>query len=140
VAKFLEDKFPELRGHITGGLYPAPPIAEFFTSVLSVCQFIGIAWMMVGGDKLLRMLPFYRTGPLPAFYWTIQDNPIPLAIALFLLAPQFIGKLQANGAFEIYLDNEDTIIFSKLKTGALPTADQLIEGLVAAGLKLHSET
>ena len=87
MAIFLEDKFPELRGHITGGDYPAPPIAELLTHVLSALQLIGIIWMVLGGDKLLRMLPFYKTGPLPAFYWTIQDNPVPLAIGLYFAGP-----------------------------------------------------
>ena len=136
VAQFLEHKFPELRGgRITGGIFPAPPIAAFLASLISFFQLIGIAWMIVGGDKLLRMLPFYRTGPLPSFYWTVQDNPMPIAIFLFLLAPQAVAKLQTNGAFEIYLE-ETIVIFSKLKSGTLPTVDQLVQPLVAAGLTL----
>lgn len=61
---------------------------------------------------------------------------MPLAIFLFLVSPQLIGKMQSNGAFEIYLDG-DIVIFSKLKTGAFPTAEQLIQSLVAAGIKLR---
>lgn len=131
VAKFLEENFPELKGKITGGLYPAPPVAEFVGHIISIMQFVGIAWMIVGGDKLIRM--FGYRGPLPQFYWTVQDNPVPLGIFLFLLAPQIVGKLRSNGAFEIYLDNE--IVFSKLEKGGLPTVDDLINPFIAAGFK-----
>lgn len=130
MAKFLEDKFPELKGKITGDIFPTPPIGEFMSNGISLLQFVGIAWMILGGDKLLRMVG-YNT--LPSFYWTIQDNPVPLAIFLFLLAPNMVAKLSSgNGAFEIYLDEE--IVFSKLESGAFPTIDQLIDPLVKAGL------
>lgn len=139
MAKFLADSFPELRGdgRITGGLYPAPPLAAFLTHAVSALQLLALAWMLVGGSRLFRALvPGYRTTgrPLPAWYWTVQDNPVPIAIFLFLLAPQLVAKMQASGAFEIYLDHDDTAIFSKLQTGALPTVEQLLEPLVAAGL------
>jgi selT/selW/selH-like putative selenoprotein len=134
VAEFLQNNFPELRGKITGADY-SRPIVEFLSNAISFCQVIIIAWMVVGGEKLLRMLPFYRTGPLPSFYWTVQHNPIPVAIFLFLLAPQVIKKMQSNGAFEVFLDN-DILIFSKLKTGNLPAVDQLVQPLVEAGLKM----
>lgn len=131
VAKFLEDKFPELKGKIVGGLYPAPPAAEFASNVLSILQLIGIAWMVVGGDKLLRMIGF--KGPLPGFYWTVQDNAVPLMIGLFLLAPQIVSSLSNKGAFEIYLG--DTEIYSKMANGKMPSAEELVEPLVALGLQ-----
>lgn len=134
MAELLQDKFPELRGKITGAEYPAP-IIEFFSNAISFCQLVLITWMVLGGEKLLRMLPFYRTGPLPSFYRTIQDNPVPLAILMFLLAPQVIRKMQSNGAFEVFLD-DGILIFSKLKTGELPDVDQLVKLLVEAGLKM----
>ena len=131
VAQFLEENFPELKGHITGGLKPMPPIGEFLQNVLAFFQFTGLAWMVMGGEKLLRMVGFRNQ--LPSFYWTVQENPVPMAVFLFLLAPQIIGKFQANGAFEIYLDEKE--VFSKLAKGGMPTVDDLIKPLVAAGLE-----
>jgi hypothetical protein len=90
VAQFLAENFPELQGKITGGLYPVPPAAEFAANIISILQLVGIAWMVMGGDKLLRMVGF--KGSLPAFYWTIQDNSMPIMIGLFLLAPQFVNS------------------------------------------------
>ena len=129
VAKFLDDKFPG-QLEIDGGLYPAPPIAETLGHVVAILQLIGVAWMVLGGDKLLRMVGFRN---LPGFYWTIQDNAVPMAMFLFLIAPQLLAGFANNGAFEIYL--EDQTIFSKLNTGRLPTVDDLVPPLVATGLQ-----
>lgn len=131
VAQFLAENFPELQGKITGGLYPVPPAAEFAANIISILQLVGIAWMVMGGDKLLRMVGF--KGSLPAFYWTIQDNSMPIMIGLFLLAPQVVNSFSNNGAFEIYLG--DDTIFSKIETGGMPTSEQLIASLKAIGLQ-----
>jgi selT/selW/selH-like putative selenoprotein len=131
VAQFLESEFPELRGNISGNIYPLPPIAALLTNVLTVFQMCGMAWIMLGGDKLFRMIGYRNE--LPAFYHTIQNNPIPIGMFLFLLAPQMIGKFQNNGAFEIYLDDKE--IFSKLAVGSFPRGDYLVSALVSAGLK-----
>ena len=135
VAQFLAENFPELQGKITGGLYPTPPLAEFAANIISVLQMVGIAWMVMGGEKLLRMVGF--KGPLPSFYWTIQDNPMPIMIGLFLLAPQVVNSFSNNGAFEIYL-GQDTI-FSKIETGGMPTAEQLVTALKAIGLQYNGK-
>lgn len=131
VAQFLEQNFPELKGKIAGGIYPAPPAAEFAANVVSVLQLVGIGWMVMGGDRLLRLVGF--RGPLPQFYWTIQDNAVPFAIGLFLIAPQLIGAFTKTGAFEISLG--DTTVYSKLEQGKLPTTEALVEPLKALGLK-----
>jgi len=80
---------------------------------------------------MFRMVGF--KGPLPSIYWTINDNPVPIMIGLFLLAPQIVGSFSNNGAFEIYLGDE--VIFSKIEKGGMPTAEQLIEPLKALGLQ-----
>lgn len=136
VVKFLEDNFPELKGNISGDLYPVPPIAEFLKNILSLVQMGALAWMVMGGDKLLRMIGF--RGDLPGFYWTIQENPVPVAVFVFLLAPQLIQLTESKGAFEIYLDNDE--IFSMLKTGSMPSATDLVSVLSARGLKYTGES
>lgn len=130
VAQFLADNFPELQGKIQGGIYPAPPVAEFASNIISLLQLVGIAWMVMGGDKLLRMVGF--KGPLPSIYFTIQENSMPILIGLFLLAPQIIGSFSNNGAFEIYLGDDK--VFSKIESGGMPTAEQLIASLKTMGL------
>jgi thioredoxin reductase-like selenoprotein T len=129
VAKFLEQNFPGLQ--IEGDLYPAPPVAEFAMNVLSFLQFTALAWMVVGGEKILRTIGFRTT--LPSFYYVIHENPVPLAIFLFLIAPQLIQGLGPKGAFEIFLNEKQ--IFSRLSTGNFPGVEDLIKPLQAAGLK-----
>ena len=131
VAQFLADNFPELQGKIQGGLYPVPPAAELASSIISFLQLVGVAWMVVGGDKLCRMVGF--RGPLPSIYFTIQENSMPILIGLFLLAPQIVNSFSNNGAFEIYLGDDK--VFSKIDSGGMPTAEQLIATLKSMGLK-----
>jgi selT/selW/selH-like putative selenoprotein len=47
-----------------------------------------------------------------------------------------VANLRTNGAFEIYLD--DAMIYSKLESGNMPTIDDLVKPLVAAGLQHES--
>jgi thioredoxin reductase-like selenoprotein T len=130
VTRFLEQNFPNDLLQIEGGLYPAPPIAEFAMNVLSFFQFTALAWMVLGGDKILRMVGF--RSQLPGFYYTITDNGVALAIFIFLIAPQLIQRLGPQGAFELFLDGKE--IFSRLKTGNFPGVDDLVKPLKAVGL------
>lgn len=144
VTNFLEEQFPELRGKITGGNFPIPPYVEFLTNILTCIQLFGVAWMMLGGDKLLNLIGYTNnnsnnannngnTNQLPQFYYIIQNNAVPIGMFIYLLAPQLLGKFQTNGGFEIYLNNK--IMFSKLSTGRLPGIDDLVNPLLKAGLQ-----
>jgi selT/selW/selH-like putative selenoprotein len=134
VAKFLKEKFPDVE--VTGDVYPMSPIIVFALQLLSMIQILAIGWMIFGGPTLLRTLKLARENqPLPTWYYTIQENGVPLAIFLFLLAPNIVQNLgNTKGAFEIFLN--DTIVFSKLKTGTFPTSDDIINPLIQAGAKM----
>jgi selT/selW/selH-like putative selenoprotein len=137
VKQFLESKFPELQGKITGGTYPPPPYASFLSSIVMVLQAATILWFLVGGDKVFLYLG-YTPQTLPPIYYTIQENSFALAMAVFLIIPQLFSKLIVTGAFEVYLENtgHQQIIHSKIATGNFPTADDLIAGFVQAGFRL----
>ena len=140
VAQFLEMQFPELQGRIQGGNFPPPPVIEFLTKLLTILQLVGMAWMMMGGDKLLRLLRLVDANArqMPAYYYTIQQHLVQIGILLYLLMPQILGKFTINGAFELYLDNNENLIWSKLQEGRFPTQTELIQMMVAAGLKQHT--
>jgi len=70
------------------------PIVEFGSHVLFLLELVGLLWMFIGGDKLIRMVGY--KGPLPKLYWTIQDNYILFLIALYLLAPQIMKTLMSK--------------------------------------------
>jgi thioredoxin reductase-like selenoprotein T len=134
VAKFLKEKFPDVQ--VTGDVYPMSPIFVFMLQLLSMIQLLAIGWMIFGGPTLLRTIKLVRANqPLPSWYYTIQENGVPIAIFLFLLAPNIVQNMgNTKGAFEIYLN--DAIVYSKLKTGSLPTKDDLINPLISAGVKM----
>ena len=134
MAKFLEEKFPDVK--VTGDVYPMSPIFIFALQILSMVQLLAIGWMIFGGPTLLRTMKLVRGNqPLPPWYNIVQENGVPIAIFLFLLAPNIIQNIgNTKGAFEVYLN--DTIVFSKLKSGALPTVDDLINPLIHAGVKM----
>lgn len=131
MAQFLEKNFPDLRGNIVGELYPVPPMVEFATNVISLLQLMALSWMVIGGEKVVRMTG-YR-GPLPSLYWRIQENAMPIAIVLFLIVPQVVNSFRNSGAFEIYFG--ETEIYSKLATGSMPNKNQIAEPLKALGLR-----
>lgn len=130
--QFLEQSFPELKGKITAEQYPPPPIPLFLSNVLTLIQLLGLLWVILG-EKLWRFIGYKNNRPLPHFVYTVQNNPFPIMIFIYLLAPNIIGKFVNSGAFEIYLN--DIIIFSKLQSGHFPDKDYLIKLLTTDGLK-----
>lgn len=85
VAEFLQKNFPELRGKVRGGNYPLPPMVELLLNVLSFVQLVGMLWMVLGGDTLLRWIGMVRYDNqnrpiLPAWYYKIQENTIQVRV------------------------------------------------------------
>jgi len=117
-----------------GENYPAPPIVELLQRLLSYVQIFAMAWIVLGGEKLMGMLGYGGNNPrpLPAFYWTVQNYGMQIMMGLFFVLPQILNSYFISGAFEVYLDDQE--IYSKLKTGSLPEANNLVKSLVDAGL------
>ena len=130
IQKFLEEQFPELRGKITGGKYPVPPILELVENVMSMCQLVGMAWIVFGGQTLFRVVGF--TEPPRAFY-VIQEYGFQIGVGVFLLIPQLINQFAVSGAFEIVLDGQ-SVVWSKLNQGRFPSGPELISSLESLGL------
>lgn len=135
VKGWLEGAFPELRGHVTGGNYPPPPIVELLTNFLSVFQLLGII-IAVTGDSIFRMFGFQRT---PAWFEDVTKNGVPIMIFLYLVLPQILSSYVVSGAFEVMFDGND-LIFSKIATGRMPQANDLIAPLTKAGLAYASQS
>ena len=131
VAKFLEDTFPELKGKVEGGDYPASPLVELLQNVLSVVQLVGLLWAVMGGETLLGYLG-YKAHNLPGWYYTISNNSMQIAVAIFLLAPQIVSRMSITGAFEIYYNDQQ--VWSKLSAGSFPSRDELVAQLNKLGL------
>lgn len=128
VKEFLEASFPELRGRVTGENYPPPPVIGMFVNFLSVVQLFFIAAMFMG-DGIWSFLRFQQP---PEIWFTAKQYGMQIGIAVFLLVPQIINSYVITGAFEVALDG--TVVFSKLETGKMPQAEELIAPFEAAGL------
>jgi selT/selW/selH-like putative selenoprotein len=146
VAQFLKQQaqYPD-QLRIEGGVYPAPPVVEFLTKIMSYLQLAGLAWMVVGLPALCRLVGYTR--PPPAWTRTVEANAMPLGALLFLIAPQFLAAYQTTGAFELMVadgSNADgsspshALMFSKLEAGRFPTQEELLQGMQAVGIELRS--
>ena len=109
-------------------------MVELAQRILQYLQLTGLAWMILGGETLLGFLGYGgNTGrPLPQLYWTIQNYSFQILMVLYFILPQFVNSFFISGAFEVYLDDQE--IFSKLKTGSMPTTTVLTAALENAGL------
>jgi len=134
VQGFLEGQFPELQGKVTGANYPIPPVIELVSSILSMVQVFGMAWMIFGGQTVFSFLGFSEP---PAIYHTVQEYSMQIGIMLFFLLPQLVARFTTTGAFEIVLDGQK-VIWSKLEEGRFPSADELTNPLIKLGLKAAS--
>lgn len=132
VKGFLETQFPELRGKITGGNYPTPPVLELLQNIVSLFQMVAMAWIVFGGEAVFRFIGF--STPPPIFY-TIKEFGTQIAVGLFLLVPQLLARFSTTGAFEVVLDGQN-VIWSKLAEGRFPSADELTNPLVTLGLAM----
>jgi selT/selW/selH-like putative selenoprotein len=119
--KFVEENYPEYRGKIEGDIYPPPPGAALFVTVMSYLWFGGII-IMVTGDSLFQALQI----PIPEIVKTIQNNKLPFFIGLFLMN-NIANGMVATGAFEVYLG--DQLIFSKLQANRFPKSDDIVQAL-----------
>jgi selT/selW/selH-like putative selenoprotein len=134
VKQFLEESFPS--ASVVGGNAPPSPYIEFASHVVTLLQVASIAWFLVGGEKIFVSFLRYPRNNLPRIYYTLQQNAVPLALAIFLLLPPVVSRIGGNaGAFEVFLDPGSRLVYSKLNTGVFPSKEDLVNGLVKAGLQ-----
>lgn len=141
VQQFLKKNFPELNGKIQPMEYSPSELHSNLQSFVKLLQIIGMAWMIVGGDKLLKLVGYGTTpnNPLPNWYWQIQKNGMTCVFILFFFIPQILNSFASKDAFEIYLDGD--LLFSRLdgdkmgENSGFPTAEQLIKVLKEKGLQ-----
>jgi selT/selW/selH-like putative selenoprotein len=128
VKKFAESKYPELRGNISGGLYPPPLYAELFAALMSYVWTIGIM-LILGVTHIFKALGV----PEPQLITWISNNKGNTFVILFLLN-SVANSMVATGAFEVYLN--DIQVYSKLASHRFPAADELVSAFAAHGLSL----
>jgi selT/selW/selH-like putative selenoprotein len=126
--KFLEGEFEHLT--VTGENYPVPPVIQLLLSLVQVLQLFSMAAALFG-DTIWTWVGVRRP---PSLYYTAKDYSVAYFVILFLVVPKFFTRWTVTGAFEVVLDGV-TMVYSKLETGKMPSAEDLTQPLVAAGLE-----
>ncbi|CAM9761163.1 unnamed protein product [Discosporangium mesarthrocarpum] len=128
--QFLQANFPELRepGAVRGELFNPPSWALALAQAGQLVQMCGMG-LALGGGFLFGTLGL----PEPPFQPFIQANRVGVVIGLFFLN-SLASSFVATGAFEVTVDGE--LVFSKLREGAFPTGEFIMQALQSRGLHL----
>jgi selT/selW/selH-like putative selenoprotein len=125
--KYLESEFPGL--HVDGDNYPPPPLIELLMKVLQGIQLMAMG-LIIFGDGLWTNILRFRAVPL--FYYKVKEYSFQMGVLVFFILPQMLNKYIVTGAFEMILDG--VTVYSKLETGRMPHAGDLLAPLEASGL------
>jgi selT/selW/selH-like putative selenoprotein len=130
VKRFIESKYPEFRGNISGGNYPPGPFAEISATIAGYLWIGGIA-LLLAGDIIFRTLGITP----PSWYETMKANKVMCFIGLFIMN-SLGSSMMTTGAFEVYL-NDEHVLFSRLQSGGtrLPSGDDLMRSLKEFGIE-----
>mmetsp|Transcript_32257 Transcript_32257/g.37886 ORF Transcript_32257/g.37886 Transcript_32257/m.37886 type:complete len:140 (-) Transcript_32257:382-801(-) len=126
--EFLEIRYPEFRGQIQGGNYPPPYHAVVASQCAQLAQW-GAIILMFGGDAVFQAIGMTVH---PEWYTYIKENKMSTFIGIFF-ANSVAQSMTSTGAFEVTVDGHT--LYSKLETGRMPTAGDLVTAL--AGLGIH---
>ena len=123
--QFLEDAYPQITT-IDAEQYPPPPVGLFAQQIAGMAQIATLA-LMIGGEGVFRLFG----APTPNWYGGFKENKM-FAFGCVWMANNIAAGMVATGAFEIVVG--DRTIYSKLETGRLPNAKDVIDGLRRVGL------
>jgi selT/selW/selH-like putative selenoprotein len=127
---FLEQKYPQLVGHIQGENYPLSPAVQALVSGAAFLQIFGVCFVFMG-NRLFTTLGI----PTPPWFGWMQENKMMTIGGLFVVN-SVVQSSAATGAFEISYNGES--VFSKLETGRMPNLREILNNLNAAGLAEES--
>lgn len=117
-ADIIVDKFPNIK--IEEKTYPPPPINQQVASAIYAFKFLFILLILTKVDI------FQKIGvPSPALYTWSVNNVTYASLMTYFVCKAVETQLLSTGAFEITMDN--TLLWSKLDTGRIPTVDELLK-------------
>lgn len=124
---YLQGEFPGI--YIDGENYPPPPIIELLMKLLQAIQLLAMGLIIFGDGMWTNIL---RLRSIPSFYVKVKEYSFQTGILVFFILPQMLNKYIITGAFEMILDG--VTVYSKLHTGRMPNAIDLVTPLEAIGL------
>lgn len=126
IKAYIERKYPDLDIQIHGSYYPPSYNSVVISNFTTYLWYAGLA-LLVFGEHLFKTLGIEE----PAFYKQMKQNPYATFIGLFLLN-SYGNSMLSTGAFEVKLDGVE--IFSKLKTGLVPSEEGIVRAMKLAGV------
>ena len=123
----LEMEFPGL--NVDGDYYPPPPLIELLMKVVQGIQLMAMG-LVIFGDGLWTNILQFRA--VPFFYYKVKQYSFQVWVLVFFIVPKVLNKYAITGAFEMILDG--VTVYSKLETGRIPHAEDLLSPLEAIGL------
>jgi len=121
-AQALQQRYPQLQ--IRGENYPAPKRNQVLAKILSTVKFALLALIVLG--EYVQLFQRLEIDPPSAYVWA-KENKIMSCMMIFFLGNSIEGALLQTGAFEISFNGMP--VWSKLKTGRLPNADELMNAI-----------
>jgi selT/selW/selH-like putative selenoprotein len=135
VKKFLEGKYPDLVGKVTGSNFPAPPIIDVLLKILTGVQLLTMALIMFGDRLWTNILRFRQ---VPSWYYPIKQHGFQCALLVFFFIPTMLSRYVVTGAFEIMVDGEPA--YSKLEMGRMPTLVDIAMAFDKLGMTVAAQS
>lgn len=123
VAQLLHNELgPDLE--VLGSQYPPAPWRASLAQGAGLVQMAALGGVMFGE----RLFEAAGVQPVPQWYAdNVAANRFGAGIGVWLVGNMASNQLISTGAFEVYYDG--TLVFSKLETGRMPTAGELLDAL-----------
>lgn len=115
----IQHRYPGL--NIVGDNYPPPAVRQMLATFLSFVKFAILACVAMGINPFTQFL----NTPTPSWYQYALDNKIYFCLMVFFLSNAIEGQLYSTGAFEVHYN--DVLVWSKLKNGRIPSAQELMQ-------------
>mmetsp|Transcript_27337 Transcript_27337/g.82011 ORF Transcript_27337/g.82011 Transcript_27337/m.82011 type:complete len:142 (+) Transcript_27337:130-555(+) len=128
--QFLTDAYPQVRS-VRAEQYPPPQAGVIAQQVAGMAQIAMVA-LFLGGEKIFQAFG----APTPPWYHSVAENKF-MTFGMVWMANNVAASMVATGAFEIVVDGQ--LIYSKLETGRLPSAGQIISGMSRLGLETEQK-
>ncbi|KAH9493984.1 selenoprotein T [Dermatophagoides farinae] len=116
--KMIMDQFPDLT--VIGSNYNPSFLKSKLAQLISITKMIAIALLVANVN------PFAYFGlQTPHFWEWMREHKLYACMMTFFLANTLESQLMSSGAFEIFYN--DVPIWSKITTGRIPSANELID-------------
>jgi len=124
VRDYLQVRFPGVE--VVGFNYPPPASKRAMSQIVSYTQ-IGTLALAFLGDQIL---PVVGANTNAAWYQKFKQNRVMIGVSTWFLGNTVSQSLISTGAFEIGFNGR--LVFSKLKTGRLPSEKEILDGILNA--------